>query len=162
MGLEIKGFLGGYQDGSLDVNPLTGAYVAGQPLKVNTSGQLELCYCYAEGTDCGYCGLAKGFSGSTSLQKSDLYNGKATYIAGYNKLTLDALSPVNPSDRVPYDTTLTYNEGDDLYIDGHGLLSKNGPGTHAGYATVCANATPIAYVVEVGTLQAYLVINQVR
>jgi hypothetical protein len=162
MGLQVKGFLGGYQDGSLDVNPLTGAYVAGQPLKVNTSGQLELCYCYAEGTDCGYCGLAKGFSGSTSLQKSDLYNGKATYIAGFNKLTLDEASAVDGSDHRPFDTTLTYNEGDDLYIDENGLLSNNGAGAHAGYATVCANATPIAYVVEVGTSQAYMVINQVR
>ena len=162
MGLQVIGFLGGYQDGSLDVNPLTADYKAGQPLKVNTSGQLQLCFCYAEGTDTGYCGLAKGFSGSTSLLKSDRYNGKATYIAGYNKLKLDAASLVDAADHVPYDSTLVYNEGDDLYIDENGLLSNNGPGAHPGYATVCDNATPIAYVVEVGSLQGYLIINQVR
>ena len=162
MGLQILGFLGGYQDGTIDVNPLTLDYKAGQPLKVNTSGQLELCLCYAEGTDCGYVGLAKGFSGSAALMKSDLYNGKSTYIAGYNKLRLDAASVVDTADHVPFDATLIYNEGDDLYIDGNGLLTNNGPGAHAGYATVCANATPIAFVLEVGTAQSYLEIAQVR
>jgi len=170
MGIQTK-FLGGYQDGIYDVNPLTAAYVAGQPLKINTSGQLELCLCFAEGYDNGYCGLAKGFSGSTSRRLSDIYNGKATYFAGFNQFKLDNQGTArDEDDHYPYDTTLIYNEGDDIYIDGNGLLTNNGPGAHAGYATVCANATPIAYVMAIGTGTSpdgmssynYIVINQVR
>jgi len=170
MGVQVR-FLGGYQDGTLDVNPLTAAYVAGQPLKVNTSGQLELCTCYRQGYDDGYVGLAKGYSGSTTDKNSDIYNGKATYFAGFNQLKLDNQGTArNANDNYPFDTSLTYNEGDDIYIDENGKLTNNGPGAHPGYATVCSNATPIAYVVEVGTgvaadgtsTYSYLVINQVR
>jgi len=159
MGAKLR-FLGAWQDGEWDVDPDTLAYVQGQPLKFNTSGNLELCLCYREGYDDGYCGLAKGFSGSATLNLSDLYNTKGTYWPGFNQFKLDNTDPRNTSDDYPYDTTLTYAVGDDIYIDGNGKLTNNGPGAHQGYATVCADATPIAYVIAVGT--DYLIINQVR
>ena len=161
MGAKLR-FLGvNQQDGEWEVNPSTAAYVQGQPLKFNTSGQLELCLCYRAENDDGYCGLAKGFSGSTAFKDSDIYNGKATYWPGFNSFKLDNTDPKNPNnDDYPYDTTLTYLPGDDIYIDANGKLTNNGPGAHAGYADVCASATPIAYVIAVAT--GILTINQIR
>lgn len=161
MGAKIM-HLGGYQDGTRTLNPATDAYVQGQPLKHNTSGQLELCKCYREGYDDGYSGLAKGHSGSMSDLKSDIYNGKATYWAGFNQLKLDADDPENhDDDTYPYATAPTYTPGDDLYINLSGQLTNIGPGAGGGvYIDVCANATPIAYVLTVG--ETYMIINQVR
>jgi hypothetical protein len=161
MGLLIR-HLGGFQDGTIDVNPNTLAYVAGQPLKVNTSGQLELCLCYREGHDDGYCGLAKGWSGSVTAadptHPSDIYNGKATYLAGFNQFKLDNNDPRNVNDDYPYDTNDVYQPGDDLYINTVGKLTNAaGP-----YDSICADATPVAYVVAVGAGNSYLIINQVR
>jgi len=164
MGAKIQ-FLGGYQDGTIEVNPNTDAYVQGQPLKINTDAQLELCLCYREGYDDGYAGLAKGWSGSAAVgdRRSDIYNGKATYWAGFNQIRLDATDPRNPdNDVVPFDTAPIYNPGDDIYINVLGFLTNVGPAGPAGYTAVCDNATPIAYVVSVGAEDAYLVINQVR
>ncbi len=156
--------LGGYQPGDTEVNSATLAYVQGQPLKVNTSGQLELCLCYREGHDDGYCGLAKGFSGSLAERLSDIYNGNATYWAGYNTIKLDAEDPRNhDNDHVPFDPNDTWQPGDDVYINTAGILTNAaGP-----YDTICAGATPIAYVLATPnntaeTNPAWLVINQVR
>jgi len=156
MGAKIM-HLGGYQDGTRELNPATDAYVQGMPLKHNTSGQLELCKCYREGHDDGYSGLAKGHSGSMADRKSDMYNGKATYWAGYNQLKLDASDPDNAeNDDYPYDVNDVFVAGDDLYISNFGKLTNiAGP-----YDTICEDATPVAYVLEVG--ESYLIINQVR
>lgn len=160
MGAKIM-HLGGYQDGTRTLYPHSTSYVQGQPLKVRIDDLLELCLCYREGHDDGYCGLAKGHFGSMADQKSDLYNGKATYWAGYNQLKLDAEDPENPADGAgtddyPYDTDDVYQGGDDLYINTAGKLTNAaGP-----YDEICDGATPVAYVVEVGT--TYLIINQVR
>jgi len=156
MGAKIM-HLGGYQDGTRTMNPVTTSFVQGQPLKVNTSDQLELCTCYREGHDDGYCGLAKGHSGSMADHKSDMYNGKSTYWAGYNQLKLDAEDPDNhDDDDYPYDINDVFQGGDDLYINTAGKLTNAaGP-----YDTICEDATPVAYVVEVGS--SYLIINQVR
>lgn len=161
MGAKIM-FLAGFQDGTRTMNPATDAFVQGQPLKHNTSGQLELCKCYREGYDDGYSGLAKGHSGSMADQKSDMYNGKSTYWAGYNQLKLDAVDPENPDDDdYPYDTVPVYTPGDDLYINLSGFLTNVGPGAGGGvYTDVCLHATPIAYVLTVGS--TYMIINQVR
>ena len=160
MGAKLR-FLGAWQDGEWDLNTASEDYVQGQPLKFNIAGTLELCLCYREAHDDGYCGLAKGFMGSLAEKLSDVYNGKAAYWPGYNQLKLDADDPRNhDNDHEPYDTTLTYVVGDDIYIDENGLLTNNGPGAHVGYATVCDDATPIAYVIAVD--DDYLIINQVR
>ena len=163
MGARIM-HLGGYQPGDTEVNPLTPAYVQGQPLRVNNSGQLELCLCYVEGSDHGYCGLAKGFSGSLSQQLSDIYNGNATYWAGFNTLKLDAEDPRNHDDDIrPFDPNDTWQPADDVYINTSGILTNAaGP-----YDTICANATPIGYVLATPSGGAetdpdWLVINQVR
>ena len=156
--------LGGRQPGDYDVNPNTNAYVAGQPLKINTSGQLELCLCYREGQDDGYVGLAKGFSGSAvsvanPTHPGDLYNGKATFFMALNIIKLDNQDPRNTAgDDYPYDTNDTFVPGDDLYINNSGKLTNAaGP-----YDTICANSTPIAVVLAVGSNQSYLEILQVR
>jgi len=171
MGAKIR-HLGGAQDGEFTVCTDTDAYVAGQPLKINTSGNLELCKCYREGNDDGYCGLAKGWSGSThqSDKLSDLYNTKGTYWMGYNQLKLDRDDPRNPYDSAsgtgddyPYDIYDTFTPGDDLYINASGKLTNSaGP-----YDTICDGATPVAYVMatpsggaETGPI--WLIINQVR
>jgi len=163
MGAKLQ-FLGGYQDGCFEVNPSTDPYVQGQPLKFNTTGQLELCLCYREGHDDGYCGLAKGWSGSHTDKLSDIYNGKATYWAGFNQMKLDTTDPRNENDDYPYETVVTYNEGDDIYINDLGQLTNIGPGGSSGYADVCDDATPIAYVIAIPTsgAQTWIVINEVR
>ena len=162
MGAQIQ-HLGGYQPGDIDVCVLT-TYVQGQPLKINTSGQLELCICYREGNDDGYVGLAKGFSGSLSRNLSDIYNGKATYWAGYNTLKLDNQNPRDPDhDDYPYDINDTFTPGDDLYINSSAKLTNAaGP-----YDTICANSTPVALVLATpsGVAEAspaWLEIYQVR
>jgi len=162
MGAKLR-FLGtNQQDGEWLVDPDTDAYIQGQPLKFNTSGMLELCKCYREGHDDGYCGLAKGFSGSLAERLSDISNNKATYWPGYNQFKLDDTDPRNhDNDHFPYDTTLHYVPGDDIYIDENGLLTNNSPGAHPGYGDVCDGATPIAYVIAVHG-EDYIIINQVR
>lgn len=164
MGCKVL-HLGVFQPGDWDVSPTTDAYVAGQPLKVNTSGKLELCKCYREGYDDGYVGLAKGFSGNAlnvvnPTHPSDLYNGKATFFGGHNMLKLDHEDPRNTNDIYPYDRAQTYNEGDDLYIGLTGLLTNIGPDVSGVYRDVCPHATPIAVVMTVAS--SYLEIYQVR
>ncbi len=174
MGAKIR-FLGGYQDGTRPVstaatteqsgNTLANVYVQGQPLRINNVGDLELCNCYREGYDDGYAGLAKGWSGSvaTGDKLSDIYNGNATYWAGFNQYRLDSDDVRNSgNDVVPFDDTPVYNPGDDIFINTLGFLTNVGSSGPAGYTSVCANATPIAYVLEVGTNNSYLIINQVR
>jgi hypothetical protein len=161
MGCKVR-HLGGYKDGNFDVNPLSDLWVQGQPLKFNTAGLLELCKCYREAHDDGYCGLAVGHLGTLADRKSDIYNGKAAYYAGYNQLKLDAADPENhDDDDYPYDTALVYTPGDDLYINELGFLTNIGPGGGGGvYTDVCLDATPIAYVLAVAS--TYMIINQVR
>jgi len=163
MGAKLQ-FLGGYQDGAQPVNPSTDTYVQGQPLKVNTSGRLELCKCFRVGHDDGYCGLAKGWSGSATMANrlSDIYNSYATYWAGFNQFKLDNNDPRNENDDYPYDTAPIYTPGDDIYINMVGKLTNVGPGEVTGYTGVCDDSEPIAYVVQVGANQSYLIINQVR
>jgi hypothetical protein len=163
MGAKIR-HLGGYQSGDHSVNVHTDPYVQGQPLKFNTSGQLELCKCYREGHDDGYCGLAKGWSGAATIaaRLSDIYNGNGTYFAGFNQLKLDHDDPRNEEDEYPFDTAPIYHPGDDLYINILGQLTNNHPDGNPGYTAVCDDATPIAYVLQVGANNSYLIINQVR
>jgi len=158
--------LGGIRVGDYPVNPNTAAYIQGQPLKFNTSGQLELCLCYREGYDDGYAGLAIGYSGHATrvdnpTHPSDLYNGNASYYMGHNILKLDNTDPRNIDDDYPYDRTRTYLPADDIYINVVGKLTNVNPGGGGGiYDDVCLNATPIAFVTKVAT--SYLEIQQIR
>jgi len=159
--------LGGARPGDYPVNPNTTAYVQGQPLEFNTSGQLQLCTCFREGYDDGYAGLAIGYSGSATIiqnptHPSDLYNGNAAYYMAFNLLKLDNTDPRNTAgDDYPYDRTRTYQAGDDIYINDVGKLTNVNPGGGGGvYDDVCLNATPIAFVTKVAS--SYLEIQQVR
>lgn len=163
MGMKIK-YLGGRRLGDFEVDPNTAAYVAGQPLQVNSSGQLTLNtngYQQGGGATYNHVGLALGHSGSTSDQYSDIYNGRAGVLVGAgNVVELNADDPENPNDALPYDDTLTYNEGDDIYIDTTGKLSNATPGGSG--SAVPAGSDPIAYVLVAPTSSQNMVIVTVR
>ena len=165
MGAKIM-HLGGRRPGDYPVNPNTDLYVQGQPLKFNTSGQLELCKCFRVGYDDGYVGLAIGYSGSANkvdnpTHPGDLYNGNASYYMALNLLKLDNTDPRNVDDDYPYDRTRTYLAGDDLYINDVGKLTNVNPLGGAGiYDDVCEYGEPIAVVTKVAT--SYIEIQQVR
>jgi len=163
MGMTLQGHNGGFIDGGFDVNTSTTAYHAGMPLKINTSGTLELCLCFRNGYDDGYVGLARNHSGSTSDTKSDIYNGKAAYITFPAQVKLDNDDATDPADAYPWDVTRVYVPGDDLYINEVGYLTNVAPGGGgAVYDDVCANGSPIAIVMVVDSGGTYLIINLIR
>ncbi len=147
MGMKIL-FLAGRRVGDIPVSSSTTAYVAGQPLQLDSNGELTLNtngYIYGGGATYNHVGLALGHSGSTSDRYSDLYNGKAGVLVGAgNIVELNNSDPENPDDDFPFDTSMTYSPGDDLYIDTNGKLTNAAPGTY----DVPSNSDPIAYVIQ--------------
>ena len=158
MGMKIL-FMGGYRDGDEPVYVSAGAYHQGMPLKMCTDHTIDWCKLHLVDGDDGYVGLALNFAGSTSDKKSDLYNGKAAYLAGTNKVKLDASNENDTSDTYPYLSTLTFLAGQELYIDTNGLLSNVTPAT----PPVTAGSATVARVAEVGSvlggITTYLVVN---
>jgi len=152
MGMKIL-FLGGYRDVDETVYGSASVYHQGYPLKMRTDHTVDWCKIHTLDVDSGYLGLALNFAGSTTDKKSDLYNGKAAYLAGPNKVKLDAGNENDTTDTYPYDTTKTYDEGQELYVDTNGKLSNDAPGV----GVVPAASLPVATIVEVGALQVYLV-----
>ena len=157
MGMKIL-FLGGYRDGDEPVYS-SAHYHQGMPLKMRTDHTVTLCLANIVDNDDGYLGLALNFAGSTSDKKSDLYNGKAAYLAGCNKVKLDASFEDDTSDTYPYLSTLTFDEGQELYVNTDGVLSNVNPGG----TKVTAGNRAVAGVAEVGSvvsaITTYLVVN---
>lgn len=145
MGMRLR-HLAGAIIGDYEVNASTAAYVAGQPLKIGVSG-LELCTEYIEGNDNAFVGFARGHSGGTTDRKSDVYNARAAYVSGAgNVVEGNDDDPDNPSDTFPFDTTLTYTVGQDVFVNQSGLLSNRTPG--ASGSDVPSNSEPVGFVLE--------------
>ena len=155
MGMDVMQL--SFKDGELPVNPLitpTGSttaspYFGGQPLAINTDGTVIL----ALGSTPKYIGVAKNSSWE------DLQNGNAVVVGGASKVVFfngsnEQDSTVNgvTVEGAPYDTTLTWANGDYLYV-------ANATGLWTNVST--SNGTPKGIVVKAptstdGTMHAYM------
>ena len=143
MGIKIL-HLAGPLAGDFDVYASSGAYVAGSPLKIDANG-ISLCTDYIETSDDGFIGFARNHMGSTSDRKSDIYNGKAAFIAGKgNMLELNNDDPENADDVFPFHDN-TYVNGQELYVSTTGKLTNTNPGSSNG-GTTTASSIPVAIV----------------
>jgi len=162
MGMKVR-YVGGRRLGDYGVNTSTSAYAAGQPLQIVAAGlQLNTTgYQQGGGATYNHVGLALGHSGSITDQYSDIYNGNAGVLIGSgNVVSFNATDPNNPSDALPYDSTLSYAVGEDLYIDTNGKLSNATPGGSG--SSVPASSSPVAYVLVAPTSSVDLVAVTVR
>lgn len=141
-------YLGGFRDGDEPVYASAGVYHQGYPLMMRTDHTVDWCKLNVRNGDDGYLGLALNFAGSTTDKKSDLYNGRAAYLGGCNKVKLDASNELDASDTYPYLSTLTFLAGQDLYVNTDGVLSNVNPGG----TKVTASSASVARVAEVGTV----------
>jgi len=146
MGMKIR-YLAGRRVGDLYRPNSSASYVAGQVLMLQSDGTVaEMTqYTGSPGDDGGtLVGFALGHAGSANDIYSDIYNGKCAVLVGRgNVVELNASDPENGSDDYPYDTALTYDYGDLLYVDTNGKLSNSTPGT----GDVPADSLPVAFVV---------------
>lgn len=143
MGIKIY-HLAGPLAGDYDVYASSDAYVAGSPLKIDANGISRCNVCRADSDD-GFVGFARNHMGSTTDRKSDLYNGKAAFIAGAgNILELNDDDPEYADDSFPFHDN-TYINGQDLYVSTTGLLTNTAPGASNG-GEVTASSIAVAIV----------------
>jgi len=140
-----------WKDGEIPLNTalvLATGYFGGQPAMINSSGQATL----ATGGSPTYIGMFK------NCWTEDSKNGNVTIIPGGTKViffngsnSIDVTDEAgNTIEGAPYDTTLTYDEGEYLYINATTALWQNAAvGTAKGIIIKAPTATDsslIAYM----------------
>jgi len=146
------------------------AHVGGSPMAVNQSGKLtlakyaQLASAKSDGTSTSFVGVA--YNSNTVDQKT--YKGQATFVLGSAILTLSKMLPnTNNSvlnvqgtagqegDDFPYDTSLTWNEGDLMFIGQDGKWTNANPASGKPcYGTVLEVGTSSITVVFYGSPSA--------
>lgn len=108
-------------------------YYGGSPLGINTSGELILCL---SGAADKYVGIAANNNTDDGVTAS--VKNKATFYFGPGIFTLQV---EEDGTSYPFDSTKTFNEGDQLYIDANGKWTNVAQGSQSSYGNVMGVGT---------------------
>jgi len=110
-----------FKDGEIPMDPASDAYYGGQPAKIGAAGAS-----LAKSEDAAYIGIMKNssYEDNKNGNVTIIYGGKVTFLNGSDQI--DSVINGETVEGAPYDTTLTWNAGDYLYIASSGLWSNTG------------------------------------